>query len=151
MSFNIVHAAMSNGKVEETDVALDMLGTQSWPYNTWELFHVLFPKTGVQILLKICNPAAQFRPFASAWRVEMIENGSLSRKWRINRGKINRTLRLVSGFKTRMAIGCGTDAKTTCASSRWRTWCPHAHMGWKTFCFCFFGRERSDTIMSIAA
>ena len=139
MSLNVVHAAMSNGKVKETDVAFDMLGTLSWPYNTWKPFRVLFPKTGVQFLLEIYNLAAQFWPFASAWWFEMTENGSLARKWRIKSGKVNRMLWLVNGFKTQTAIGCGTanatDAKTTRAAGCWRTWCPHARTGWKTINF----------------
>ena len=72
------------------------------------LYNTLPGNFGVRFFGKIHHPGARFRLLASAWRFEMIENGSrLARKWRIKAG-IEPNTTIGQLVKTRTPIGCGT-------------------------------------------
>ena len=113
--FNVIHSTMCDRKVprtEEASAALHMLGTPRWSYNAQKLFCIiLFLEILVWVFVvvdKIHHPGARFQLLASAWRFEMIENGSrLARKWCIRVGiELNATIGQL--VKTWMPIGCGT-------------------------------------------
>ena len=148
--FDVVQSAMGDRKVpdtEEAGAALHMLGALHWLYNALKLFCITllgnFGGFGVFFLDKIHHPGAHFQLLASAWRFEMIENGShLTRKWRIRVGiKSNATTGQLVKMWT--LIGCGTTdisdtKKGTSATSCWWIWCPHTRMVLKINNFFFF-------------
>ena len=79
--FDVVHSTMGDRKVPRTEEAHAWRSALIVQHTETVLYNTLPGNFGVQFFGEIHHPGARFQLLTSAWRFEMIENGSrLTRK-----------------------------------------------------------------------